>query len=58
MGRRGTSRADGESGIFNTDDGVVTSTDPGWIQSEFNFLTGMFDQVGMRKDVRKTVGMV
>ena len=58
MVRRGTSTADGESGIFYADDGVVASTDPGWIQSAFDLLTGLFDQAGLRTNVRKTVGMV
>ena len=40
------------------DDGVVASTDPGWLQSAFDFLTGLFDRVGLRTNVRKTVGMV
>ena len=33
--------------FFYADDGVVDSTDPGWLQSALNFLTGMFDQVGL-----------
>ena len=50
---------DGESGFFfNADDGVVASTEPGYIQSAFDLLTGMFDRVGLRKNVRKTVRMV
>ena len=37
---------------------MVVSTNPGWIQTAFNILTGIFDQVGLRKNVRRTVGMV
>ena len=37
---------------------MVESTDPGWIQLEFDTLTGIFDRVGLRTNVRKTVGMV
>ena len=55
---RVTSTADGEIGIFYADNGVVASTDPGWLQSEFDFLTGLFDQVGLRTNVRKNVGIV
>ena len=44
--------------FFYADDGVVASTDPGWIQSEFGFLTGLIDWVGMWTNVRKIVGIV
>ena len=44
--------------LFYTDDGMVASTDPGWIQSEFYALTGIFDWVRLRTNFRKTVGMV
>ena len=37
---------------------MVASTDPGWIQSSFDTLTGLFEQVGLRTNVRNTVGMV
>ena len=37
---------------------MVASTDPGWIQSAFNMLTGLFDRVGLQTNIRKTVGMV
>ena len=50
--------ADGESGIFNAKDGVVASTDPGWLQSAFDFVTGLFEWVGLQTNVRNTVGMV
>ena len=32
--------------------------DRGWLQSAFDTLTRRFYQVGLRKNVRKTVGMV
>ena len=41
-----------------TDNGVVDSTDPGWLQLVFNLLTGVFDWVGLRMNVSKTVGLV
>ena len=37
---------------------MLASTDPGWLQSEFDTLTVMFDQVVLRTNVRKIVGMV
>ena len=47
-----------KSEFFYAKDGVVSSTDPGWLQLEFDFLTGMFDPVGLRTNERKTVEMV
>ena len=44
--------------LFYSDDGMVASTDPGWIQSAFNNLMGLFDRVGLQTNVRKTVGVV
>ena len=37
---------------------MVASYDPRWIQGAFNTLVGLFGRVGMRTNVRKTVGMV
>ena len=37
---------------------MVVSVDPGWLQSEFYMLTGIFDRVGLQTNVSKTVGMV
>ena len=36
---------------------MVAFTDPGLLKSEFDFLKGMFDWVGLRTNIRKTVGM-
>ena len=44
--------------FFYADNGVVASTDLGWIQSTFDFLTGRLDRVGLRTIVRKTAGVV
>ena len=44
--------------FFYADKGLVDSTDPGWLQSAFDTLTGIFDRVGLRTNVLKTVGMV
>ena len=37
---------------------MVASTDPGWLQSGFDLLTGLFEHVGLQTNVRKTVGVV
>ena len=37
---------------------MVASTNPGWLQTVFNTLTGLFDQVGLKTNVHKTVGVV
>ena len=37
---------------------MVASSDPRWIQGEFSTLVGLLDRVGLRTNVRKTVGMV
>ena len=47
-----------KSDVFNADDGVVASTDPGWFQLVLDLLSGLFDQVGLRIKILKTVGMV
>ena len=44
--------------FFYVEDGVVASTDPGWLQLAFNMLTGIFDWVGLRTNVQNNVGMV
>ena len=44
--------------FFYAEDGLVDSTDLGWPQSAFDMLTGLFDQVGMHKNVCKAVEMV
>ena len=44
--------------FFYANDGIVTSTDLGWIQLAFDMLTGIFDRVGLRANVQNTVGMV
>ena len=44
--------------FFYANNRMVASTYLGWIQSAFDKLTGLFNQVGLRKNVRKTVGVV
>ena len=43
---------------FHAENGMVGSTYTGWIQSEFNIPTRIFDQVGLQTNVYNTVGMV
>ena len=47
-----------KSEFFYSGDGMVVSTDPGWIKLGFDTLAGIFDWVGLQTNVRKTVGMV
>ena len=44
--------------FFYADDGLLKKTWTGWIQRKFDTLTGLFDQVGLRENMWKTVGMV
>ena len=44
--------------FFYVDDSLVALTDPVWMQGEFDTLTGLFDRVGLQKNVRKTVGII
>ena len=47
-----------KAALFYANNGVVASTDPGWLQSEFDFMMELFDRVGLHTNVRKTVGVV
>ena len=44
--------------LFYTDDGMVALSDQGWLQGAFGTLVGLFDWVGLRKNVGKTLGMI
>ena len=44
--------------LFYADDGMVVLSDPAWLQGAFTALVGLFDRVGLRKNVGKTVIMV
>ena len=44
--------------LFYADNVMVALSDHRWIQGAFNNLVGLFDRVGLRTNVRKTVGMV
>ena len=37
---------------------MVVSSDPAWLQGDFNALVAIFDRVGLLNNVRKTVSMV
>ena len=37
---------------------MVVSSDPAWLQGDFTTLLGIFDRVGLMKNVGKTVSMV
>ena len=63
--------ADGDAGIegwgreiqrraafFFADDSLISSTWPEWLQRSFDTLTGLFDLLGLRTNVEKTVCMV
>ena len=47
-----------QAALFYTDDSMVTSSDPTWIQGGFNALVGLFDRLGLQTNVGKTVSMV
>ena len=42
---------------FYADDGLVALTQPERLQRDFNVLTGLFDQVGLRKNTQKMASM-
>ena len=44
--------------LFYEDDGMVALLDPRWIQGKFSTLVGLFDRLGLRTNVEKSVGMV
>ena len=47
-----------QNALFYTDNGIVASSDPRWLQGAFSTLVGLFDRVGMRTNFGNTVGMV
>ena len=44
--------------FFYVDGGLVALTDPVWLQGSFDTLTGVFDRLGLQKNVGKTVRMI
>ena len=57
---RGERRREGrhQATLFYADDGMVASSDPRWLQWDFNTLVGLFDRVGLHTNVGKTVSMI
>ena len=47
-----------KAAFFYSGYGMVVSIDPGWVKSDFDTLTGIFYQVGIQTNVRKTVGVM
>ena len=43
----GHARLTVKAAFFYADDRLVASTDPGWLQTSFDKLTGLFDRVGL-----------
>ena len=43
--------------VFYADDGMVVSSDPAWLQGAFSALVAIFNRVGLRTNVGKTVSM-
>ena len=46
-----------QTALFYADNGMVASSDPCWLQWAFATLVELFDRVGLKKNVRKTVSM-
>ena len=44
--------------FFYAENGMLSSTDPGWLHTVFDTLTALFEQVVLGENVKKTVGMV
>ena len=47
-----------QAALFCADDGMVTSFDPRWVQWAFTNLVGLFDRVGLKTNVGKTVSII
>ena len=46
-----------QSAVFYANDGMVVLSDPAWIQGDFSAPVAIFDRVGLRTNVKKTVSM-
>ena len=53
MGREGRHQL----AVFYADDGMFASSDPTWLQGAFSALVAIFNRVGLRNNVSKTVSM-
>ena len=47
-----------QAALFYADNSMVASSDPRWLQGDFNTLVGLFDRVGLRTNAGKTFFMV
>ena len=47
-----------KAAFLYADNRILDSTNLGWIQTGFDMLTGLFDPLGLKENVKKTVGMV
>ena len=47
-----------KAAFLYTENEMVASTNLEWLHTVFDMLMGLFDQVGLKKNVKKTVGMV
>ena len=47
-----------QAALFYADDGMVASSDPRWLQWAFDALVSLFERMGLRTNVGKTVSMV
>ena len=45
------------SAVFYANDGMFGASDPAWLQGTFSALVAIFDRVGLRTNVDKTVSM-
>ena len=45
------------SEVFYVKDGMVSASDPAWLQGAFSALVAIFDRVGLQTNVDKTVSM-
>ena len=47
-----------QNSLLYTDDSMIAFSDLGWLQGVFSTLVGLFDSVVLKKNSRKTAGMV
>ena len=47
-----------QAALFYADDGMVALSEPHWLQWDFDTLLSLFERVGLRTNVGKTVSMV
>ena len=46
-----------QAALFYTDDGMIASSEPRWLQWAFTQLVGLFDRVGLKTNCKKMVSM-